>query len=128
MCHRQHSNSVLQTKRRNRAEDYPSGACRSWLCRYRELSQISNRPTKRIGKETINRNNDIAVDRQIVERYFGIFKGMWGITKDCYRGDRRALPLLIRGLVALTNYYIDQNLLSEGDEFYDPLRFSVPSQ
>ena len=46
--------------------------------------------------------------------------------KDGYRGDRRALPQLIRGLVALTNYHIDQHPLSEGDELYDPLRFSVP--
>ena len=43
-------------------------------------------------EETINRNSDIAVDHQIVERYFGRFKGMWGIMKDSYRGDRRAHP------------------------------------
>ena len=46
--------------------------------------------------------------------------------KDGYRGDRRALPQLIRGLVALTNYYIDKHPLSKGDELYDPSRFSVP--
>ena len=46
--------------------------------------------------------------------------------KDGYRGDRRALPQLIRGLVALTNYYIDKHPLRKGDELYDPPRFSVP--
>ena len=46
--------------------------------------------------------------------------------KDGHRGDRRAPPELIRGWVALTNCYIDQHSLSEGDELYDPLRFSVP--
>ena len=46
--------------------------------------------------------------------------------KDGYRGDRRALPQLIRGLVALTNYYIDQHPLSKGVELYEPRRFSVP--
>ena len=48
------------------------------------------------------------------------------IMNDCYRGDRRAIPQLIRGLVALTNYYIDQHPLGEGDELHDPRRFSVP--
>ena len=46
--------------------------------------------------------------------------------KDGYRGDRRALPQLIRGLVVLTNYYIDQHSLSKGDELLDPPRFLVP--
>ena len=46
--------------------------------------------------------------------------------KDGYRGDRRASPQLICGLVALTNYYIDQLPLGEGDELHDPRRFSVP--
>ena len=51
---------------------------------------------------------------------------MLGIMRDGYRVDRRALSQLIRGLVALTNYYIDQHSLSKGDELLDPPRFSVP--
>ena len=46
--------------------------------------------------------------------------------RDGYRVDRRALSQLIRGLVALTNYYIDKHPLRKGDELYDPPRFSVP--
>ena len=81
---------------------------------------------RRLGKETINRNNNITANRQIVEGTLEDSMKCGEIMNDCYRGDRRAIPQLIRGLVTLTNYYIDQHPLGEGDELHDPRRFSVP--
>ena len=65
--------------------------------------------------ETKKRNNFIAVDRQIVERFFGRFKMSWGVMADGFRGDRETVPLIIKGLVALTNYNISLHPLSKND-------------
>ena len=66
-------------------------------------------------KETIKRNNDIAKDRQIVERYFGRLKMSWGILSDGFRGEKSSLQTIVLGLTALTNYHIDQHPLSKSD-------------
>ena len=37
--------------------------------------------------ETLQRNNDLAHDRVIVENYIGRMKGYWGVLTEGYRGD-----------------------------------------
>ena len=66
--------------------------------------------------ETIKRNNFIAKDRQIVERFFGRFKMSWGSMSDGYRGDRDGIKIVVKGLVALTNYNIDLHPLNASDD------------
>ena len=66
--------------------------------------------------EIQKRNNFIAQDRQIVERFFGRFKSSWGAMSDGYRGDRDGIKPVILGLVALTNYNIDQHPLNACDD------------
>ena len=66
-------------------------------------------------EETKKRNNFIAVDRQIVERFFGRFKMSWGVMADGFRGDRETIPTIIKGLIALTNYNISLHPLTKDD-------------
>ena len=71
--------------------------------------------------ETKIRNNDIAHDRVIVENFIGRLKGYWGVLTEGYRGDRRYLKDIAIGLVALTNYLVDQSpLRSKSSENIKP--------
>ena len=67
--------------------------------------------------DTLKRNNDIAKDRIIVERFFGRFKMSWGAMSLGYRGDRHSMQLIIMGLVALTNFHISLHPLTKDDGF-----------
>ncbi|KAI5505797.1 DDE endonuclease family [Trichomonas vaginalis G3] len=64
----------------------------------------------------VERNNAIAQDRQIVERFFARFKSCWSCMKNGFRGERTSLPLIISGLVGLTNYNIDGSPLNDNEE------------
>ena len=79
-------------------------------------------------KAVKDRNNYIAVDRQIVERFFGRFKVSWGAMSDGYRGDRDNIGLIIMGLVALTNYYIDLHPLTSTDDNELGKSFEYPEE
>ena len=76
-------------------------------------------------EETIKRNNFIAMDRQIVERFFGRFKTSWGAMADGFRGDRDTIPLIIKGLVALTNYNINLHPLNKDDGVPDDFQIET---
>lgn len=78
-------------------------------------------------KEIIERNNQIAKDRQIVERFFGRLKMSWGILSDGFRGEKSTLQTIILGLTALTNYLIYQHPLTS-DDAPDLLEVSVEDE
>lgn len=78
-------------------------------------------------KEIIERNNQIAKDRQIVERFFGRLKMSWGILSDGFRGEKSNLQTIVLGLTALTNYLIDQHPLTS-DDAPDPLEISTDDE
>ena len=78
-------------------------------------------------KEIIEMNNQIAKDRQIVERFFGRLKMSWGILSDGFRGEKSTLQTIILGLTALTNYLIYQHPLTS-DDAPDLLEVSVEDE
>ena len=61
-------------------------------------------------------NNNIAADRQIVERWFCRYKTSWNSMHGVYRGNIDELDTVMVGLGALTNLLIQRNPLNEMDD------------
>ena len=86
---------------------------------YQGITQsLPNAEVMQKGKdnEIEQKNNSIAADRQIVERWNNRFKTYWLVLTQGWRGDRTNLPNIVKGLAAITNYLINLHPLTCQDD------------
>jgi hypothetical protein len=80
--------------------------CQGAILPYKKL------PGRELTEEQKEHNRLLAVDRVIIENYFGRWKTLFGIVHELlYRGSIRDLSPIVQLTIAMTNYYVLQHPL-----------------